>query len=105
MSSPPLGFMTRFLVLHGDYYGLCSLGASSLTRGWDCHLSEVFVMFPCRVRIFTLVYTLYTIRYVQYVHGLCQSRLCEAVYALPYLTYAMTTASHLNGRRPGRRQV
>jgi hypothetical protein len=47
--------MTRFLVLHGDYYGLCSLGAPSLTRGWVCHLSEVFVM---SLRIFTLVYTL-----------------------------------------------
>jgi hypothetical protein len=43
--------------------------------------------------------------YVQYVQGLCQSRLCEADYALSYLTYAMTTASHLNGRRPDRRQV
>jgi hypothetical protein len=35
----------------------------------------------------------------------CQSRLCEADYALSYLAYAMTTASHLNGRRPDRRQV
>jgi hypothetical protein len=42
-----------------------------------------------------------TIRYVQYV----QSRLCEEDYALSYLTYAMTTASHLNGGRPDRSQV
>jgi hypothetical protein len=57
---PLLGPMTRFLVLHGDYYGLYSLGAPSLTRGWICHLSEVFVMFY--VRIFTLLYRLhYTI--------------------------------------------
>jgi hypothetical protein len=65
----------------------------------------------CRVRIFTLLlivtvlYTLYKMMYVQYVQGLCQSRLCEADYALSYLTYAMTTASRLNGRRPDRRQV
>jgi hypothetical protein len=45
------------------------------------------------------------IKNVQYVQGLCQSRLCEADYTLSYLTYAMTTASHLNGRRPDRRQV
>jgi hypothetical protein len=96
---PLLGLMTRFLVLHGDYYGLCPLGAPSLTRGWVCHLSAVFVM---SLRLFTLVYTLYTIRYVQ---GLRQSRLCEEDYALFYLSYAMTTASHLNGRRPDRRQV
>jgi hypothetical protein len=44
----------------------------------------------CRVRIFTLLllftvlYTLYNIIYVQYVQGLCQSRLCEADYALSY---------------------
>jgi hypothetical protein len=37
--------------------------------------------------------SIYTIRYVQYV----QSRLCEEDYALSYLTYAMTTASHVNG--------
>jgi hypothetical protein len=44
--------------------------------------------------------------YVQYVQGLCQARLREADYALSHLTYAMTTtASHLNGRRPDRRQV
>jgi hypothetical protein len=49
--------------------------------------------------------SIYTIRYVQYVQGLCQSSVCEADYALSYLTYAMTTASHLNGRRPDRRQV
>jgi hypothetical protein len=102
---PLLGLMTRFLVLYGDYYGLCSLGAPSLTRGRVSHLSEAFVMFSCRVRIFTSVYTLYTIRYVQYVQGLCQSRLCEADYALSYLSRAMTTASHLNGPRPDRRQV
>jgi hypothetical protein len=42
--------------------------------------------------------------YVQYVQGLCQSTLCEADYALSYLAYALTTASHLNGRRPDRRQ-
>jgi hypothetical protein len=99
------GLMTRFLVLYNDYCGLCPLGAPSLTRGWVCHLSEVFVMFLCRVRIFTTVYTLYTISYVQYVQGLCQSRLREADYVISYLTYDMTTASHLNGRRPDRRQV
>jgi hypothetical protein len=49
--------------------------------------------------------SIYTLRYVQYVQGLCQYRLCEAGRALSYLTYALTTASHLNGRRPDRRQV
>jgi hypothetical protein len=102
---PLLGLMTRFLVLYYDYCGLCPLGAPSLTRGWVCHLSQVFVMFLGRVRIFTTVYTLYTIRYVQYVQDLCQSRLRETDYALSYLTYDMTTASHLNGRRPDRRQL
>jgi hypothetical protein len=47
----------------------------------------------------------YPIGYSQYVQGLCQSRLCEADYAISYLAYAMTTASHFNGRRPDRRQV
>jgi hypothetical protein len=42
---------------------------------------------------------------VQFLQGLCQSRLCEADYALSYLAYVLTTASHLNGRRPDRRQV
>jgi hypothetical protein len=35
----------QILVLYNDYCGLCPLGAPSLTRGWVCHLSEVFVMF------------------------------------------------------------
>jgi hypothetical protein len=53
----PLGLMTRLLVMY-DYYGLCLLEAPSLTRGLDCQLSEVFVIFSCRVRICTSVYTL-----------------------------------------------
>jgi hypothetical protein len=93
VSSPLWGSWPDFLVLYSDYYGLCPLGVPSLTRGWICHLSEVFVM---SLRIFTLLYTLYNTGYVQYVQGLCQSRLREADYALSYLTYAMTTASHLN---------
>jgi hypothetical protein len=98
---PLLGLMTRFLVLYNDYCSLWPLGAPSLTRG--CHLSEAFVLLLCRVRIFTTLYTPYTIRYVQYVQGLCQSRLREADYALSYLTCVMTTANHLNDRRPDRR--
>jgi len=42
---------------------------------------------------------IFTLRYVQ---GLCQSTLCEADYALSYLTYVLTTASHLKGRTPDR---
>jgi hypothetical protein len=49
--------------------------------------------------------SMYTVIYVQYVQGLCESRLCEADYALSYLAYSMTTASHLNGRMPDRREV
>jgi hypothetical protein len=96
----PLGLMTRFLVLYIDYCGLCSSWiALSVER-----VGLSFVGSLCHV-IKNIYISIYTIRYVQYVQGLCQSRPCEADYALSYLTYAMTTASHLNGRRPDRRQV
>jgi hypothetical protein len=76
-----------------------------LWREGVCHLSEVsvFIIFPYLYR--NIYNSIYTGKYEQYVQRLCQSRLCEADYALSYLTYAMTTASHLNGHRPDRRQV
>jgi hypothetical protein len=88
----PLGLMTRFLVL---YCGLCS----SWIALSDERVGLSFVGSLCHV-IKNIHISIYTIRYVQYVQGLCQSRLCEADYAL-----SMTTASHLNSRRPDRRQV
>jgi hypothetical protein len=60
----------------------------------------MIVMF-CR----NIYISIYTLIYVQYVQDLCQSRLREADYALSYLTSVLTTASHLNGRMPDRRQV
>jgi hypothetical protein len=77
---PLLGLMTRFLVLPSDYCCLCPLGgAPSLTRGRVCHLSVVFVMIFMSCQ--NIYISIYTLRYVQYVQGLCQSRLCEADYA------------------------
>jgi hypothetical protein len=99
---PPLGLMTRFLVLYNDYYGLCPLGTPFLTERRVCHLSEVCHIFMSCKNIYI---SIDTIKYVQYVQGLCRSRLCEADYSLSYLTCVMTTASHLNGRRPERRWV
>jgi hypothetical protein len=55
-----LGLMTRFLVLHLDYYGLCSLGGALgvlLGLSFVGSLCHIF----CRVRIFTLQYSICTI--------------------------------------------
>jgi hypothetical protein len=101
----PSGTLDQILVLYSEYDGLCPLGALSLTRGCVCHLSKVsvFVIFSCLYR--NIYDSLYTEKYLQYVQGLCQSKLCVADYALSYLTYAVKTASQLNCLRPDRRQV
>jgi hypothetical protein len=101
----PSGTHGQGLVLYEDYCFLCLLGAPSLTRGWVCHLSEVSVFVICACLYRNIDNSIYTGKYVQYAQDLCQSRLCEADYDLSYLTYAMTTAGHLNGSRPDRRQV
>jgi hypothetical protein len=93
---PRLGLMTRYLFPHESccpvYMGrpLWREDGSVFCQGQSiiCHLS---------VYTYYLQHDIYQLIYVQYVQGLCQSKLGTADYALLIVATATTAVSHLNG--------
>jgi hypothetical protein len=100
---PHLGHMTRNLFIGFDFkkVAVLSMWAPSLTTGRVCRL-QVSPLCDVFVRIIYNIFTKYIkcseVFKVQYLQGLCQSRLSTADYALLLVAFATTgSLRHLNG--------
>jgi hypothetical protein len=85
---------------------VCWCGALSLTRGRVCRLpeSQSAVISPlsiCAIHILHVTKCMC----IQYIQGLCQSRLSTADHFLSLVAPATTAICHLNGRMLDRRKV
>jgi hypothetical protein len=80
-----------------DIYSPCHHWAPSLTRDQVCYLLEVLVFVTCLqffiYKMYIEEYIVTYVQYVEYIQGLCHSRLCTADHASPYLAYAITAAA------------
>jgi hypothetical protein len=70
----------------------CPRGAPSLTRGQVCRLSESQSAVLCQLPVYIIIYILLITNflYIQYIRGLCQSRISTEDYAL-FLVASATT--------------
>jgi hypothetical protein len=91
---PHLGYMTSNLFVYFNFEKVIvlSMWAPSLTRGRVCRLS----VSPLSLSVYIYIYTVYVqniiemVLNIQYVQGLCQSRLSTADYALLHVAFATT---------------
>jgi hypothetical protein len=83
------------------------VGALSDERSGLSFVSQSSVFVSIYIHIYTVYLQNITeiVFNVQYVQGLCQSRISTADYALLLVTFATTQSRHLNGRMLDRRQV
>jgi hypothetical protein len=85
---PRPGLMTRYWLL-SDRYCLILGRAPSLTRGRVCHLSESVSSIMSIVIMYSYIHFMFYV-ILQYLHGLCQSGLSTADYALFLVAFATT---------------
>jgi hypothetical protein len=89
---PRLGLMTRYLIIYLSFESYCPVCMGRPLWRED---GSVICLGQSVVMSFVSIYTLFTstsyqLTYLQYVQGLCQSRLGTAVYALFTVATATT---------------